>query len=176
MRKKLLVVALTILSLQIGGIVKAGQFDVQTEKDLTYNVWCRHSALLWGSIVGEDKQVRVAIGWYSNAFGVAGWHAQPQVLLGENWYFFEMKAAGIKEGVPRVRAVIISMPKREGETWKLAYTMSWMQFALLHNSWMVQKEGKSWNELDKNKWSEELNFIVDRLRKLEKEIAESKDK
>ncbi len=50
---------------------------------------CRHAALFWASVVMEQYPVRIVFGKVVHS--IYEWHVQPQLLLGDNWYYFEIK-------------------------------------------------------------------------------------
>lgn len=169
MRRLFLVLGIVlVMTLPIGCPVKAGQFDVHTDKDSVFKVWCRHDALYWGSVVGEAHQVRMMLGWYQNKW-YSGWHVQPQIKYKDDWWYFKCREEydkNLKQYVLKV--ILISMPKEAGDVWKPAYSMTFAQFALLHNSWIISKNGEAFNSQTKL-WSEEMNELIARLKVLEEE-------
>lgn len=145
----------------------AGNFPVETDKSGVYNVWCRQDALYWGAIVGEAHQVRISIGMYDLGKGDGPvLHAQPEVKLLNNWYFIKMKGHRDNDStMKQVRMVIISMPKKAGHTWKKLYHLTWLEFALVQNTWLIQKNGKTL-EFGKTRleWARKMNIVLDILR------------
>jgi hypothetical protein len=143
--------------------IKANDFPTKTEKPFVYFSWCRQDALYWGAIVGEDMQVRIAIGYYdaNNGKG-AVLHAQPEVKILEHWYFFKMTPYMDKDTKQKeLKLVIISMPKKKGHSWNKEYHMTWMEFALVQNTWMEQKDGGTLEYGAKRKaWVKKMNAII----------------
>jgi predicted SnoaL-like aldol condensation-catalyzing enzyme len=167
MRRSILVIGLVLLTFTP---VKAEIFDVYTEKEDEYKVWCRHNAIYWASVIGEAHQVRIAIGFYETQ-KVKGLHAQPQIKISNNWYYFRAEEYNSPNNdTPRLRYIIIDMPKKPEDKWKLYRTMSFGQFVLMHNTWIKQSNGKTWAEYDIKRWSKEMNRIINELRLLEKEV------
>jgi len=56
---------------------------------IEWNPVCRHNALYWASTLQDSYEVRIMYG--AVVGGGSKWHVQPQVLIGENWYYFEIK-------------------------------------------------------------------------------------
>ncbi|NIW52133.1 MAG: hypothetical protein GWN17_07910 [Candidatus Korarchaeota archaeon] len=83
---------------------------------------CRHNALYWASMVGEEHLVRIMYGYIG---GVP--HVQPQIKLGDTWYYFKVE----KEHV-----VFTSMKNFEPK-----YSMTYLQYAEMH-SYYLKKELK----------------------------------
>lgn len=170
MRRVIGIVVLALaLTLPISS-VKAGTFDVRTKNKYTLRVWCRHDAVYWGSVVGEVYKVRMMLGWYEQKGGMKGWHVQPQVFLNNEWHYFKCVERWDKdERMYVLDIVFISMPKERGDTWKAHYPLTWAQFAVMHNSWIMVDNVKSFNE---NKgWNVEMNRMIDKLRYLEREYT-----
>jgi len=164
-------VALGLALLLATPIAKANDFPTRTEKSFVYNVWCRQDALYWGSIVGEDMEVRVSIGMYNGNDGKGDiLHAQPQVKILNDWHYFRMRPYRDEDSViQQAELVVISMPKKEGHTWKKLYHLTWVEFALVQNTWMVQKNGETL-EFGKarKEWSAKMNWIIKMIRKEKK--------
>jgi hypothetical protein len=141
----------------------AGKYKVRTDKLHIYKVWCRHDALYWAGIVGEDLETRVAVGWYDNGEGNQ-LHAQPEVKILNTWYYFTMRPYFIEgESQEHVEMIIISMPKQPKHTWKKEYSLTWAEFAMVHNTWIIQKDGESFEDRRKA-WSVKMNRIIKILR------------
>lgn len=143
-------------------------FPTRTRKEMIYNIWCRQDALYWGALVGEDMEVRIAIGMYDMADGGGPTlHAQPQVKILTTWYFFKMEPyRDDKSHMKQERLIIISMPKKAGHTWKKMYHMTWTEFALVQNTWMIQKNGKNLDSPKyKKDWSRRMNQMIKIYRK-----------
>lgn len=172
MRRILLVLGIiTVLTFPFTCDSRAGEFEVHTEHDATFKVWCRHDALYWGSVVGEAHQVRMMLGWYEND-RFKGWHVQPQIKYKNDWWYFrceERYSAKYKQ--PVLKLILISMPKKEGDVWRPAYSMPFAQFALLHNSWIITKNGKPFNSQIKL-WNKEMNKLIHILKDLERKNYE----
>lgn len=171
MKRILLVLGiLTVLTLPITCDSKAGQFEVHTSKDSVFKVWCRHDALYWGSVVGEAHQVRMMLGWYENKW-FKGWHVQPQIKYKDEWWYFKCKESYDKDIEQYVlKLILISMPKEKGDVWRPAYSMPFAQFALLHNSWILAKNGKPFNSQHKL-WNKEMNDLITKLKVLEEKYT-----
>lgn len=90
---------------------------------IKWNPVCRHKTLYWASMVGENYLVRIA---YGNILRQP--HVQPQIKLGDNWYYFEIE---------NDKVVLINMPSFEFE-----YSMSFLQFAEMHNYWLKKEQNK----------------------------------
>jgi hypothetical protein len=145
----------------------ANDFPTRTREEMIYNVWCRQDALYWGALVGEDMQVRVSIGMYDLGNGDGPViNAQPEVKILKSWYFFKMEPYRDKKSHMRqLKLVIISMPKKSTHTWKKMYHMSWVEFALTQNTWMVQKNGETLEYGQERKdWTKKFNWILKMLR------------
>lgn len=77
-----------------------------------WNPVCRHNALFWISVVRDQYPVRVAFGKVVDSFYT--WHVQPQLQLGENWYYFQVKEGSVY--------IILDMPSLY-EGWVVLYHM-----------------------------------------------------
>ena len=96
---------------------------------------CRHTALYWASMVGEQYPVRIAFGFYADLLP----HVQPQVKIGSSWHYFK---------VEKDKVVLMEME----DSFKVKYYFTFVQFAGMHayNS-MKPGAAKGWN------WSENSN-------------------
>jgi hypothetical protein len=160
-----LVLAIGVVCIFSTPVMATGDFSVDTDKAFVYNVWCRHDALHWGSVVGESSQVRVSIGMYNAGKGNI-LHAQPEIKILDSWYYFKMKSyVDDDTTMTQARLIIISMPKRAGHTWKKLYSLTWMEFALVQNTWMIQKNGRNQETKGRKAWTIKMNKIIDLLRK-----------
>jgi hypothetical protein len=145
-------------------VVKA-DFPVRTDKLHVYKVWCRHDALYWGSVVGEDLQVRVAIGRYNDGKYDA-LHAQPQVKILDTWYYFKARPYMVEgDNQAHIEMIIISMPKQVGHTWLPLYNVTWAEFSMIQNTWMVQENGRNFDlPASRKAWNKKMNKIFRILR------------
>ena len=82
---------------------------------------CRHNALYWTSMVGEDNLVRIMYGYIG---GVP--HVQPQIKLGDTWYYFKVEKGSV---------VFTSMVNFEPK-----YSMTFLQFAAVHDGWLKKEK------------------------------------
>lgn len=161
---KKLVLAIGVVCIFSTTAIAAGNFPVETDKTFVYNVWCRQDALHWGSVVGESMQVRISIGLYNTGKGDI-LHAQPEIKILDSWYFFKMKPYKDDDStIAQAQLTIISMPKREGHTWKKLYHLTWLEFALVQNTWMIQKNGKSLEHEGRKAWTIKMNKMIDLIR------------
>lgn len=162
---KRLVIALGLGLILATTSIAASDFPTETDKAFVYNVWCRNDALHWGSVVGEAHEVRIAIGMYGADGRPPVLHAQPQVKILNNWYFFKMTPYRDKDSkITQAKLIIISMPKKSGDTWKKLYTLTWTEFALVQHTWMIQKNGKSLEFEGRQEWTERMNRMIDIMR------------
>ena len=92
------------------------------ESNIKWDPVCRHNALYWVSMVGENYKTRIAFGYLG---GIA--HVQPQVKVGDTWYFFEVKDD---------KVILKSM---DPVYWELSYYMTFIQFATLHDQWIIRE-------------------------------------
>jgi hypothetical protein len=51
---------------------------------------CRHNAVYWALTVGEQFPTRIMYGWYETPWGTKYYHVQPQVYIGDQWWYFEV--------------------------------------------------------------------------------------
>ncbi len=79
---------------------------------IEWNPVCRHDTLYWISVVRDQYPVRVAFGKVIDP--TYDWHVQPQLLLGDNWYYFEVKEDKVH--------IILNMEELY-EGWVLLYSM-----------------------------------------------------
>lgn len=166
--KKLAVIGGLLLSLVISPMVRAGEFEVKTESDSRFKIWCRHDAIYWGSVVGEAHTIRMMLGWYENNM-YKGWHVQPQIKLKNEWWYFKCKEVwDAKLKHPTLQLILISMPKAEGDVWRPGYSMTFAEFCLLHNSWILSKKGKAYNTY--KQWNKAMNELITDLKELEESL------
>jgi len=159
-----LVLSIGVICIFSTPVIAAGDFPVETDKAFVYNVWCRQDALYWGSVVGESSRVRISIGMYDAGRGKV-LHAQPEINILGTWYFFKMRPYRDEDTTQsQVQLVIISMPKRSGHTWKKMYHLTWLEFAMIQHTWMVQKNGKSLEFKGRKAWTLKMNKMLDLLR------------
>jgi len=163
---KRLLLAIGVVCIFSTPLVAASDFPTETDKPFVYNVWCRQDALYWGSVVGEASQVRISIGMYGADGRPPVLHAQPQIKILDNWYFFKMKPYRDEDSkITQAKLIIVSMPKKSGDTWKKLYHLSWTEFALVQHTWMVQKNGQSLEFNGRQEWTKRMNLMIDLLRK-----------
>ena len=64
-----------------------------TNQKIEWNPVCRHKALYWAITVKEQYQTRIKYGYFKHIETdiVVGYHVQPQVKLGEKWYYFKVE-------------------------------------------------------------------------------------
>ena len=124
MRK--LYISLILLLLMVGGacrLVPPTQKDTSASIRVTTNIkWdpvCRHDALYWVSMLGEEYETRMAFGSWKGLT-----HVQPQIKLESTWYFFKVKDD---------KVILISL---DPAYWELYYYLTFLEFADLHNNWM----------------------------------------
>lgn len=90
---------------------------------------CRHNALFWTSMLGEKNEVRIMYGMlYDGALW--GRHVQPQIKLNHTWYYFL---------IDKGKVILVKMPKNG---WKPMYSMTFLQFAELHEKFMDMRSRK----------------------------------
>lgn len=162
---KRILLAIGVVCIFSTPVIAAGNFPTETDKAFVYNVWCRNDALHWGSVVGEAHQVRISIGMYGADGRPPVLHAQPEIKILDSWYFFKMKPYRDKDSViTQAKLIIISMPKKAGDTWKKLYHLTWLEFALVQHTWMIQKNGKSLEFDGRKAWTNKMNKMIDLLR------------
>lgn len=57
-------------------------------------VWdpvCRHHAIYWATMVGEDYPVRIKYGHFLRKSGIKNYHVQPQMYIGDQWWYFKVE-------------------------------------------------------------------------------------
>jgi hypothetical protein len=66
--------------------------QAQNEK-IKWNPECRHQALYWAITVIEQYPTRIKYGYFmdANTGEVLSYHVQPQVKIGDNWYYFKVE-------------------------------------------------------------------------------------
>jgi hypothetical protein len=52
---------------------------------------CRHQALYWAVTVGEQFPTRIMYGWFTDRAGIKYYHVQPQMYVGEKWWYFRVE-------------------------------------------------------------------------------------
>jgi hypothetical protein len=109
----IIVVFITLLLLPSCGAYSAKTSIAQSDTLIEWNPVCRHDALYWLSVVRDQYPVRVVFGKVIDP--IYDWHVQPQLLLGENWYYFEVKEGSVY--------IILDMPSLY-EGWVVLYHMN----------------------------------------------------
>lgn len=57
---------------------------------------CRHNAVYWAVTVGEQFPTRIMYGWFVDKVGIKYYHVQPQMYLGEKWWYFKVEDDTVK--------------------------------------------------------------------------------
>jgi hypothetical protein len=91
-------------------VINSSTFD--NDYLVEWNPVCRHKTVYWISVVRDQYPVRVAFGKVIDPKYV--WHVQPQLKLGENWYYFEVVDDDVR--------IILNMPSLY-EGWAVLYYM-----------------------------------------------------
>jgi len=63
---------------------------------IIWNPVCRHNALYWAAMVGEQYPTRIMYGWFVDQIGIKYYHVQPQIYLGEKWWYFKVEDNTVK--------------------------------------------------------------------------------
>jgi hypothetical protein len=60
---------------------------------IKWNPVCRHNALYWAITVKEQYPTRIKYGYFMDSRNgkILSYHVQPQVKIGENWYYFKVE-------------------------------------------------------------------------------------
>ncbi len=129
-KQNVLIIILAILLLLPACIPVPNQTDIsdtlpttgfRITTDIKWTPVCRHNALYWVSMLGEEHETRIAFG---NWAGLA--HVQPQIKVKSTWYFFK-----VKDG----KVILMSM---DPVYWELMYYLTFLEFADLQNEWMIR--------------------------------------
>lgn len=117
--KKLLLFLLLFIATCAGSSVQTPDHKYYIE----WNPVCRHKALYWSTVVGEQFPVRIMYGYME---GVP--HVQPQIKLGDTWYYFK---------VERETVVLTSIKNFDPK-----YSMTYLQYSEMHSHYL-KKEVKN---------------------------------
>jgi hypothetical protein len=82
MRKKLGVLFIALL-FALPVIAKA-------ENAIVWKPVCRHHAIYWASMVAEQYSVRIKYGYFKDRLGKQYYHVQPQLYMGDMWWYFKV--------------------------------------------------------------------------------------
>ena len=110
----IIIILAVLLLLPACRVYGAQQPDVLIE----WNPVCRHNTLFWISVVRDQYPVRVAFGKVLDS--IYEWHVQPQLKLGKNWYYFEVRDGSVY--------IILDMSELY-EGWFLLYYMDENSYA-----------------------------------------------
>lgn len=93
--KRRLVVYFTALVLLFPAIASA-QIGLYVAPDppeqaIVWDPVCRHRAIYWASMVGEDYPVRIKYGYFLSKDGIKNYHVQPQMYIGDQWWYFKIE-------------------------------------------------------------------------------------
>lgn len=70
---------------------------------------CRHKAIYWSIMVAEQYPTRIKYGYFLDRYGKKHYHVQPQLFMGDQWWYFKVENDK--------RVVIITKP-----TFKIIYS------------------------------------------------------
>ena len=82
--KRRLIVYFTALVLLLPAIASAQDIII-------WKPVCRHNALYWAIMVGEQFPTRIQYGWFVDKIGIKYYHVQPQLYMGDKWWYFKVK-------------------------------------------------------------------------------------
>ncbi len=61
------------------------------EEAVVWDPVCRHKALYWAVMVGEQFPTRIKYGWFVDKENIKSYHVQPQLYMGEKWWYFKVE-------------------------------------------------------------------------------------
>lgn len=113
MRKLCLIVSTLLISFFILSAY------AQNEK-IRWNPECRHNALYWAITVIEQYPTRIKYGYFMDADTrkIMSYHVQPQVKIGENWYYFHV----VDDSVVIILFDMSKWTEYENDVWVPQYT------------------------------------------------------
>ena len=89
--KKWLVVIFAVLTFT--GTAIARDYD---DTVIGWHPVCRHDAIYWAMTVGEQFPTRIMYGWFIDKNGSKYYHVQPQLYLGDKWWYFKVENHVVK--------------------------------------------------------------------------------
>lgn len=85
---------------------------------------CRHRAIYWASMVAEQYPVRIKYGYFEDRLKVRYYHVQPQLFMGEQWWYFKVVSDKHVRIMTRPEFTLI-LPSGEEEKPKWVPVLHW---------------------------------------------------